>query len=129
MTSSTRFDAAGPGLIATGTVDAVVVGADRVAANLDVVNKIGTYGLALAAARAGIPFVVAAPESTLDTATPNGAAVDVEQRDGDEVLQVGQHRFAPPESTALNPAFDVTPADLVTAVVTETRVLQPGLSG
>jgi methylthioribose-1-phosphate isomerase len=122
-------DAAGPGLIATGTVDAVVVGADRVAANLDVVNKIGTYGLALAAARAGIPFVVAAPESTLDTATPNGAAVDVEQRDGDEVLQVGQHRFAPPESTALNPAFDVTPADLVTAVVTETRVLQPGLSG
>lgn len=110
------------------TVDDVV-GADRVAANLDVVNKVGTYGLALAAARAGIPFVVAAPESTLDTTTPNGAAVDVEQRDGDEVLQVGQQRFAPPASTALNPAFDVTPADLVTAVVTETRVLQPGLSG
>ncbi|MQA16909.1 MAG: S-methyl-5-thioribose-1-phosphate isomerase [Pseudonocardiaceae bacterium] len=116
-------DAAGPGLIATGAVDAVVVGADRVAANLDVVNKVGTYGLALASARAGIPFVVAAPESTLDPVAPDGVAVTVEERDGAEVLQFGGHRVAPAESTALNPAFDITPADLVTAIVTESRVL------
>lgn len=117
-------DAAGPGLIASGSVDAVVVGADRIAANLDVVNKVGTYGLALAAARAGIPFVVAAPESTLAPDTPDGAAVTVEQRDGDEVLHVGGRRWAPPGSVALNPAFDVTPADLVTAIVTEKRALR-----
>lgn len=117
-------DGAGPGLIASGVVDAVVVGADRIVANLDVVNKVGTYGLALAAARAGIPFVVAAPESTLDPDTPDGAAVTVEQRAAEEVLHLGTRRIAPLESTALNPAFDVTPADLVTAIVTEERALR-----
>ena len=118
-------DGAGPSLIARQLVDAVVVGADRIAANGDVANKIGTYPLALAAARAGIPFVVAAPESTLDPATPSGAEIEIEERSPDEVLGVGELRVAPIESAALNPAFDVTPADLVTAIVTEARVIRP----
>lgn len=112
-------DSAGPSVVARGMVDAVVVGADRIAANGDVINKIGTYPLALAAARAGIPFVVAAPESTLDEATPDGTAVEIEIRDPAEVLGSD----TPATTTALNLAFDVTPADLVTAIVTEDRVL------
>jgi methylthioribose-1-phosphate isomerase len=118
-------DGAAPSIIARGLVDAVVVGADRVAANGDVANKIGTYPLALAAARAGIPFVVAIPESTFDPDTPDGAAIEIEERAGDEVLVVNGRRTAPPGSPAWNPAFDVTPADLVTAVVTEERVWRP----
>jgi methylthioribose-1-phosphate isomerase len=113
-------DGAGPSL-----VDAVVVGADRVAANGDVANKIGTYPLALAAARAGIPFVVAAPESTLDPDTADGASIEIEERAPAEVLVVGGVAAAPPGSAAWNPAFDVTPADLVTAVVTEQRIRRP----
>jgi methylthioribose-1-phosphate isomerase len=109
-------DGAGPSVIARGLVDAVVVGADRVAAHGDVANKIGTYPLALAAARAGVPFVVACPESTVDADTPAGDAIVIEDRPPDEVL---------PGGPAWNPAFDVTPADLVTAVVTETRVWRP----
>ncbi|WP_433298988.1 S-methyl-5-thioribose-1-phosphate isomerase [Pseudonocardia sp. CA-142604] len=120
-------DGAGASIIARGLVDAVVVGADRVAANGDVANKIGTYPLALAAARAGIPFVVAAPESTLDPATPDGAAIEIEERAAEEVLVVGGVKMAPEVSAAWNPAFDVTPADLVTAVVTEKRVWRPGM--
>jgi methylthioribose-1-phosphate isomerase len=115
-------DGAGPSIIARGLVDAVVVGADRVAANGDVANKIGTYPLALAAARAGVPFVVAAPESTLDPDTADGASIDIEERAADEVLVVGGARKTPADSAAWNPAFDVTPADLVTAIVTEQRV-------
>ena len=118
-------DGAGPSLIARGLVDAVVVGADRVAANGDVANKIGTYPLALAAARAGIPFVVAAPESTVDPATPDGDAITIEDRGDDEVLVWGGVSVAPVGAQAVNPAFDVTPADLVTAVVTERRVVRP----
>jgi S-methyl-5-thioribose-1-phosphate isomerase len=118
-------DGAGPSLIARGFVDAVVVGADRVAANGDVANKVGTYPLALACARAGVPFVVAAPESTLDPATPDGAAIEIEDRDGSEVLGVGGRGTAPAGARAVNPAFDVTPADLVTAIVTEDRVVRP----
>ncbi len=118
-------DGAGPSLIARGLVDAVVVGADRVAANGDVANKIGTYPLALAAARAGIPFVVAAPESTVDPATPGGDAITIEDRGDDEVLVWGGVSVAPHGARAVNPAFDVTPADLVTAVVTERRVVRP----
>ena len=120
-------DGAGPSLIARGLVDAVVVGADRVAANGDVANKVGTYPLALACARAGVPFVVAAPEATVDAATPSGEAIEIEDRDGDEVLAVAGHRIAPAGAAAVNPAFDVTPADLVTAVVTEARVVRPAL--
>lgn len=118
-------DGAGPSIIARGLADAVVVGADRIAANGDVANKIGTYPLALAAARAGIPFVVAAPESTLDVATASGADIEIEERSPDEVLGVGEARVAPVGSGAMNPAFDVTPADLVTAIVTERRVIRP----
>jgi methylthioribose-1-phosphate isomerase len=118
-------DGAGASVIARGLVDAVVVGADRVAANGDVANKIGTYPLALAAARAGIPFVVAAPESTLDPDTPDGAAIEIEERAAEEVLVVGGVKMAPEGSAAWNPAFDVTPADLVTAIVTEERVWRP----
>ena len=118
-------DAAGPGLIASGQIDVVIVGADRIAANYDVVNKVGTYPLALAAAQAGIPFVVAAPTATLDWDAPTGSAINIEYRDPDEVLLVGGWRMAPDSSAALNPAFDVTPADLVTAIVTESRVIEP----
>ena len=108
-------DGAAPSLIARGLVDAVVVGADRIAANGDVANKIGTYPLALAAARAGIPFVAAAPESTVDAAPPAGESIEIEERDPAEVAA----------GPAYNPAFDVTPADLVTAVVTERRIVRP----
>jgi methylthioribose-1-phosphate isomerase len=118
-------DGAGPSLIARGLVDAVVVGADRVAANGDVANKIGTYPLALAAGRAGVPFVVAAPESTVDPATPDGTAIDIEDRGDDEVTAVAGQPVAPAGARAVNPAFDVTPADLVTAIVTERRVVRP----
>jgi methylthioribose-1-phosphate isomerase len=118
-------DGAGPGVIAGGMVDAVVVGADRIAANGDVVNKVGTFPLALAAARVGLPFVVAAPESTVDTETPSGADVPIELRSQDEVLAIGELRIAPTGARGLNPAFDVTPADLVTALVTERRVVRP----
>jgi methylthioribose-1-phosphate isomerase len=112
-------DSAGPTVIANRLADAVVVGADRIAANGDVVNKIGTYPLALAAARAGIPFLVAAPESTIDPATPTGADVEIEIRHADEILLPN----APGETRALNYAFDVTPADLVTAIVTDERII------
>ena len=108
-----------------GDVDLVVVGADRIAANGDVANKIGTYPLALAAARAGIPFVVGAPESTLDLATTTGSDIEIEERAEEEVLSFAGRRVAPAGSRALNPAFDVTPADLVTAIVTDQRVIRP----
>jgi S-methyl-5-thioribose-1-phosphate isomerase len=110
-------DGAAPSLIARGLVDAVLVGADRITANGDVANKVGTYPLALAAARARIPFVVAAPESTVDDDTPTGADVPIEERDPTEV--------APHSIPAYNPAFDVTPHDLITAIVTESRLIRP----
>ena len=118
-------DGAGPFLISQGQSDAVVVGADRVAANGDVANKIGTYSLALAARRAGIPFVVAAPESTIDEATASGADIPLELRADEEVTSFRGVRAAPAGTRALNYAFDVTPADLVTAIVTEARVIRP----
>jgi S-methyl-5-thioribose-1-phosphate isomerase len=114
-------DSAGPFLISKGLADAVVVGADRIAANGDVANKVGTYGLALAAHRAGIPFVVAAPESTIDETTPTGAAIPLELRPEDEITVPA----APAGTRALNYAFDLTPAELVTAIITENRTWQP----
>jgi methylthioribose-1-phosphate isomerase len=113
-------------VIARGLVNAVVVGADRIAANADVVNKIGTYPLALAARRAGIPFLVAAPESTIDVATPTGADVPIEVRDDTEVTRIADRQISPNGTPALNYAFDVTPADLVSAIVTEKRLWEPG---
>lgn len=118
-------DGAAPSLIARGEVDAVVVGADRVAANGDVANKIGTFPLAMAAQRAGVPFLVAAPESTIDLETSDGTTIEIEDRANEEVVAVSGHRVAPAGARSVNPAFDVTPADLVTAVVTERRVIRP----
>jgi S-methyl-5-thioribose-1-phosphate isomerase len=112
-------DGAAAFLISQGQADAVVVGADRIAANGDVANKVGTYSLALAARRAGLPFVVAAPESTIDPATPSGAAIPIEVRADEEITVPA----APAGTRALNYAFDITPADLVTAIVTENRVI------
>jgi len=109
-------------LMARGEVDAVVVGADRVAANGDVANKIGTYGLAVLAAHHRVPFYVAAPTSTIDLSTPDGDHIEVEERDEDEVLRVGATRVAPAGTRALNRAFDVTPARLVDGIVTEQGV-------
>ena len=119
-------DAAAPSLIARGRVDVTVVGADRIAANGDVANKVGTYPLALAARRAGVPFVVVAPESTVDQQTSSGQDIPIEERPEDEVLGFGSLRIAPAETRALNPAFDVTPADLVSAIITEARVIEHG---
>lgn len=119
-------DGAGPFLISQGLADAVVVGADRVAANGDVANKIGTYALALAARRAGIPFVVAVPESTIDDATESGKQIPLERRPEEEVTHVLGVPAAPAGTQALNYAFDVTPAELVTAIVTEDRLILPG---
>jgi len=118
-------DSAAAGLIASGAVDAVVVGCDRVAANGDVANKVGTYGLALAASAAAIPFVVAGPTSTIDEDCPSGDGISIEERDPDEISSVGGRRLAPPGTPCRNPAFDVTPAALVTALVTERGIAQP----
>jgi len=119
-------DSAAAGLVARGRVDAIVVGADRIAANGDVANKVGTFSHALAARHAGIPFIVAAPESTVDLACPDGAAIPIEERAAEEVLGFAGIRTAPRSVGALNPAFDVTPAGLVTAIVTERRVIRTG---
>jgi S-methyl-5-thioribose-1-phosphate isomerase len=119
-------DGAAPFMISQGMADAVVVGADRVAANGDVANKIGTYSLALAARQAGIPFVVAIPESTFDDATERGDLIPLEQRPADEITHVLGVPAAPAGTRALNYAFDVTPAELVTAIVTEDRLIFPG---
>ncbi|MGH9293627.1 MAG: S-methyl-5-thioribose-1-phosphate isomerase [Acidimicrobiales bacterium] len=121
-------DSAAAFVLSSHMVDVAIVGADRIAANGDVANKIGTLGIALAAAHAGVPFIVAAPESTIDSATPDGAAIPVEQRDGTEVTSIGGTRTAPATTTGLNPAFDVTPTELVTAVVTDERVIRGGRS-
>jgi len=118
-------DSAAAGLIAGGAVDAVIVGCDRVAANGDVANKVGTYGLALAARAAGIPFVVAGPTSTIDPKTPAGTDITIEERDDDEVRTAAGQLLTLPGTRIRNPAFDVTPAALVTALVTERGVVQP----
>ena len=118
-------DSAAGALIARGEIDAAVVGADRIAANGDTANKIGTYTVAVLCARHGVPFYVAAPRSTLDAATPDGSAIPIEERPGDEVTRVLGTSVAPAGVEARNPAFDVTPAELVTAIVTEVGVLRP----
>lgn len=119
-------DAAAAAAMARGLVDCVLVGADRIAANGDTANKIGTYGLAVAAARHGIPFVVVAPESTWDLELPDGGGIVIEERPAAEVTYLAGLATAPPGAGAYNPAFDVTPAELITAIVTERRVFRPG---
>ncbi len=108
-----------------GDVDAILAGADRIAANGDTANKIGTYALAVAAKHHGIPMYVVAPTSTIDPATPSGASIPIEERTEDEVLAVRGVRLAPEGASAWNPAFDVTPAELITAIVTEAGVHRP----
>jgi methylthioribose-1-phosphate isomerase len=108
-----------------GDVRAIFVGADRIAANGDVANKIGTYGLALAAKAHDVPFYVAAPTSTFDAATPNGVAIPIEERDSDEVTGWRGHRSAPLGVGVWNPAFDMTPAELVTAIITDRGIVKP----
>jgi methylthioribose-1-phosphate isomerase len=108
-----------------GDVAAVFVGADRIAANGDVANKIGTYGVALAARAHGIPFYVAAPSSTVDRATPDGSRIPIEERTAGELTTWRGSRLAPDGVDVWNPAFDVTPAELVTAIITESGIYPP----
>lgn len=117
-------DAACAQLMAEGQVDWVIVGADRIAANGDTANKIGTYNLAVLAKHHGIPFIVAAPVSTLDPALPDGSHIVIEERDGSEVRQIQGKVVAPSEVAVYNPAFDVTPGELITAIVTERGVIE-----
>jgi methylthioribose-1-phosphate isomerase len=118
-------DSAAASLLASGRVDAVIVGADRIAANGDTANKIGTLSIATAARRAGVPFYVAAPGSTFDPATATGGDIVVEERSADEVRAFHGRLAAPADVSVWNPAFDVTPHDLVTAFITDAGVLQP----
>ena len=117
-------DSAAAGLIARGAVQAVVVGADRIAVNGDTANKVGTYGLALASRAHQVPFYVVAPASTIDAATASGRDIVIEERDAEEVTSFATSRTAPDGTVARNPAFDVTPAHLITAIVTEHGVLR-----
>jgi methylthioribose-1-phosphate isomerase len=112
-------------LMARGEVDAVIVGADRIAANGDVANKVGTYSLAVLARHHDVPFYVAAPTTTVDLAMPSGTGIPVEQRSPSEVTELAGRAIAPDGFPAHNPAFDVTPADLVTAIVTESGIARP----
>jgi methylthioribose-1-phosphate isomerase len=118
-------DGAMAGLIRRGEVDAAIVGADRVAANGDTANKVGTYPLALAAAAAGIPFVVAAPTSSIDAHLPDGDGIEIEERDAGEVRAFAGFDTTLPGTGVRNPAFDVTPAALITALVTERGIARP----
>jgi S-methyl-5-thioribose-1-phosphate isomerase len=115
--------------LSTGQVDAVIVGADRIARNGDFANKIGTYEKAVVAHENGVPFYVAAPWTTFDARRPSGRSIPVEERGEDEVLAFGGQRTAPSASHARNPAFDVTPAKYVTGFVTPVGVLRPGEVG
>jgi methylthioribose-1-phosphate isomerase len=108
-----------------GHVDLVVVGADRIAANGDVANKIGTYGVAVLAREHGIPFYVAAPLSTIDLSTPDGSKIPIEERNDKEVTHVGSARLTPEGAHVRNPAFDVTPSRFVTAIITERGIARP----
>jgi methylthioribose-1-phosphate isomerase len=107
-----------------GAINAVIVGADRAAANGDVANKIGTYQVAVLAARHRVPFYVAAPTSTIDLACPNGDAIPIEERNAREVTHVFERQIAPSGIKVMNPAFDVTPHGLVTAIITERGVVR-----
>ena len=111
-------------LMSRGEIDAVIVGADRVAANGDVANKIGTYTVAVLAQRHRIPFYVAAPLSTIDASIASGAGIPIEERGADEIRGYGEMRWAPKDIAVRNPVFDITPAELVTALITEKGVVR-----
>jgi methylthioribose-1-phosphate isomerase len=115
---------AGP-LMHGGEIDLVVVGADRIAANGDVANKIGTYTVAVLAREHNIPFYVAAPISTIDLATPDGKHIPIEERDQREVTHIGSARLTPEGARIRNPAFDVTPHRYITGIITELGIFHP----
>jgi methylthioribose-1-phosphate isomerase len=117
-------DVAAASLMARGQVDLIVTGADRIAANGDTANKIGTYALAVLARHHGVPFYVAAPFSTIDASLASGAEIPIEERDASEVRRVGPQQTAPETSPVYNPAFDVTPAALIAAIITERGVFR-----
>ena len=120
-----QADGAAASTILRGLVDVAMIGADRIAANGDAANKIGSVGVALACAAAGIPFVVAAPSSTVDLSTPSGADIEIELRDGREVTRFGEAVTSPEGAQGFNPAFDVTPAAYISAIVTECGLVEP----
>ena len=122
-------DSAAAGLLASGAVDVVLTGADRIAADGSVANKVGTYSLAVLARHHGVPLVVVAPVSTIDFGTATGSDIVVEHREAEEVTTLRGQVIAPAGSTAYNPAFDVTPAVLVSALVTERGITQPVTAG
>jgi methylthioribose-1-phosphate isomerase len=113
-------------LFAAGKIDAVIVGADRIAANGDVANKIGTYNVAVLAAHHGVPFYVAAPRSTFDITLSDGSRIPIEERSSDEVVQIGAQRLAPQAAKVYAPAFDVTPIQLITAIISDEGVMAGG---
>ncbi len=119
-------DSAGPFLLSRGAADVVLIGADRIAANGDTANKIGSFSLALAAQHAGVPFLVVAPESTIDMNTPSGDDIEIEDRGPTEVAGLRGVPSAPDGTDAINPAFDVTPASMITAIVTDKRIVRVG---
>jgi len=112
-------------LFGAGKIDAVIVGADRIARNGDVANKIGTYNLAVLAAYHKVPFYVAAPESTFDQNIARGGQIPIEERSGSEVTEIGGVRVAPAECRVFSPAFDVTPTELITAIIADSGI-RPG---
>jgi methylthioribose-1-phosphate isomerase len=118
-------DSAAAGLMARGDIDLVITGADRIAANGDAANKVGTYGVALAAAAHQVPMYIAAPFSTFDLSLANGSLIPIEDRDPEEVLCVNGTRVAPEGVGARNPAFDITPAELLTGLVTDQGLIAP----
>ena len=111
-----------------GDIDLVVVGADRIAANGDTANKIGTYSVAVLAKEHGIPFYVAAPWSTIDLSTKDGDGIPIEERNPREVTHVGNNQLAPEGAHVRNPSFDVTPHKYITAIITERGVFRPPFS-
>jgi methylthioribose-1-phosphate isomerase len=129
MPHAVLADNAAGSLLAAGQVDLVLTGADRIAADGSVANKVGTYPLAVLARHHRVPFVVVAPVSTVDLNTPDGASITVERRPAAEVTSLAGQQVAPAGSEAYNPAFDVTPPELITAIVTEQGVIQPVSAG
>jgi len=121
-----QVDGAAASTLLRGLADVAIIGADRIARNGDTANKIGSVGVALGCAAAGVPFVVAAPSSTVDLSTPSGDSIEIEMRDGAEVTTFHARSVAPVDAPGFNPAFDVTPARYISAIVTEQGVVEPG---
>lgn len=120
-----QVDGAAASTLLRGLVDVAIIGADRIARNGDTANKIGSVGVALGCSAAGVPFVVAAPSSTVDLSTPSGESIEIELRDGSEVTSFHAESVAPAGVAGFNPAFDVTPARYISAIVTEQGVVEP----